>query len=1692
MAGKTSKGRKTTRGRTGSTPSVLVLGMHRSGTSALTESLYRMGFAEAQTPMPANFANERGYGESRQVARLADTLLDMADVSWSNPVGDTRLHALDSDAVGRMLDTLLGDEFPADGPFALKDPRISLMAGPWIEAVRRNTGQPPVAMISLRHPDEVAASLAKRDGMGRHQAIYLYCLYMLGAERGSRALRRAVVDYASLLSDPVGTLQRAADTVGINVPDSSSAARDAVASLIEPALRHHRRDGETAAGDGGSGRRDTDTLPGLARAIHDRLQRAAEAGEITKADRAALDRLGKRLASMTALVAPLVADADDARQGLADLRRDMDRIKAAQSADVDKPNMPLQLAQARLQRDEALSEAADLARALRDSEEREAELRSRLSRLDRTGAPEVAAQGSLFEALHRTRQDLQANADAAGRSRPTASAANGKPRAQRRFRALAAAERKALADAIDEAHYREQAAEHGEVVSIEPVLHYLRHGAAMGLSPHPLFDVEHYGRATNGAVADDLPPYADFVLERKGRGVSPHPLFDPDHYLDTNPDVARAGMLAHAHYHSYGWKEDRSPNAWFYPLWYISQNPDVLKGGDPLLQYAALGEAQGYRPHPSFDPDWYRDTYLDGEPGISPLEHYLEQGRAQGLLTQEPPVPIMRRDDDERATLVCVAHSASERIYGSERSFLDVLGSIDRRRYRIVAVLPKPEPAYVALVSDLADVTLSTLRRWWSDTDTVNDATVREFERIIAEQRADAVYANTIMLREPLIAARNFGIPAICHIREAIAFDPDLAEAIGLSPEEIVADVRARSDYLVANSAIMADMYGGGERTHLVYNAVDVAGTLGRARWRGRGTLVAGSLSSNIPKKGIADVVELAEAAQAAGLDVVFKLFGPETDEVRRLQKVVKRKRLENVEFPGYVPDAKLAMAQIDVVLNFSHFAESFGRTIAEGGAAARPAIVYDHGALPEVVEDGVSGVVIPYREPAAALPVLQRFIEDPDTYRAMGEAARERAETLFSRDVLRERINTVFDTIMAQSEDARRAAHAGRTLGASGQAGTIAPVSVIVPNYNYEDYLPERLRSIMEQTRPPAEIIFLDDASPDNSVAVAEAILSAGDIPYTILASDENLGVYKQWLKGLDVATQPWVWIAEADDSAEADFLERLLERADDGINIVYAQSRKIDGEGRVTAADNRAHSNAVSPTRWSRDYTASGTREVLDALAFRNTIPNASAVLLRREAIAGLEARLLDMRYTGDWLLYAHMLRTGGISFVSEPLNHFRRHERSVTRVAGRGEDYLEELARIRLYMAEHFPLRLEDFDRMNRFLDTDYRIEGVKTNSEAAVIAPLQAALRERLAGRHRFAFITTNNGSYYGGSEMLWRETAMALREAGHDVAVLIKRWDPRPDFFDDMEAAGITLLFKGEGGFDTLRSLRPDLTVVSLGDQDEGLEFYPDLQREGLPYVIVNQLTKEARFWPVRTQRTPAVAQGYRGAETAFFTSWNNHRVMEDRLATPLPNGAIHFNPYHIDRDAVPDWPQTDRINIAIPSKLLFIHKGQDILLEVLARPEWRARQDLQFNFYGIGPDEQNIRDIAARDGISNIALRGRVDDISEIWALNQALLMPSRMEGLPIMLVSAMLSARVPIVTDIGGHAEVVSDGDSGFIAADPDPDDVEDALRRALARHEAWPEIGARARQSILAFLPEDPVADFVDKLLSVVSAAK
>ena len=95
------------------------------------------------------------------------------------------------------------------------------------------------------------------------------------------------------------------------------------------------------------------------------------------------------------------------------------------------------------------------------------------------------------------------------------------------------------------------------------------------------------------------------------------------------------------------------------------------------------------------------------------------------------------------------------------------------------------------------------------------------------------------------------------------------------------------------------------------------------------------------------------------------------------------------------------------------------------------------------------------------------------------------------------------------------------------------------------------------------------------------------------------------------------------------------------------------------------------------------------------------------------------------------------------------------------------------------------------------------------------------------------------------------------------------------------------------------------------------------------------------------------------------------------------------------------------------------------------------------------------------------------------------LVLPSRYEGLPLALVEAMWCGRPAVVTDVGGNAEVCSDGETGFLSVAPTVELLDEALERAWAQRDNWQAMGRVARARAEKLIPRAPVEEFCRQLM-------
>jgi hypothetical protein len=227
---------------------VIVLGMHRSGTSAVAGTAVRLGLAPPRRMLPPSPDNPAGFYEPVSVSALNDLLLNAVGCSWHDCLS-LDLDQFHDEAVAQAFDMTAGivrEEYGDAPAFVLKDPRLCLTLPVWLPALRA-AGAEVAVLLVIRHPVEVMRSLFRRDQLPDSAAAPLWLHHMLEAERNTRALPRAVIGYDDLLRDWRGCMMRAGRAAGIAWPSGANHDRPDIDAYLDTSFRHHVAVREPAA-----------------------------------------------------------------------------------------------------------------------------------------------------------------------------------------------------------------------------------------------------------------------------------------------------------------------------------------------------------------------------------------------------------------------------------------------------------------------------------------------------------------------------------------------------------------------------------------------------------------------------------------------------------------------------------------------------------------------------------------------------------------------------------------------------------------------------------------------------------------------------------------------------------------------------------------------------------------------------------------------------------------------------------------------------------------------------------------------------------------------------------------------------------------------------------------------------------------------------------------------------------------------------------------------------------------------------------------------------------------------------------------------------------------------------------------------------------------------------------------------------
>ena len=590
--------------------------------------------------------------------------------------------------------------------------------------------------------------------------------------------------------------------------------------------------------------------------------------------------------------------------------------------------------------------------------------------------------------------------------------------------------------------------------------------------------------------------------------------------------------------------------------------------------------------------------------------------------------------------------------------------------------------------------------------------------------------------------------------------------------------------------------------------------------------------------------------------------------------------------------------------------------------------------------------------------------------------------------------------------------------------------VTAILPCYNHARFLPERIGSILEQYCPPDEIIFLDDCSTDDSVAVAESLLSKGHIPYRVVVNETNSGsVFRQWLKGMEMARHDLIWVAETDDSADTRFLANLLpafQRED--VLIAYGRIRCIDPDGNLRQ-DLDNYYDGLHNLSWTYSQVLPAYKAFGFDFAVRNVIPNASGVVFRKPLLTPAQIeRLCQYRFAGDWYFYAMVLRGGAMAYRKNAKSWFRVNAESTSRSSFFTERHLREHRMVIEDLRAEYGIddaAVEEHARKLAAYFPKRRWSEIRDDLHSTAAKVERARPLRVCVGAHSFAV---------GGGEVLPLELANKLKQRGHHVTYLV------------LERQGEDLKPSVRG------RLRPDIPVVHWADvKDNFAQFIRDY---GIDVFNSHNVGIEYHLSRVAAE-IPAgyVVSLHGGYETVAelitpaFVSYVEKRVdtwlfLSEKNKRPLLDSGLADAGFVQSFNAVPDttvaWEDRaafraehdisdDAFCMVICSRAIE-EKGWQTAVDVCQQLNERERRPVHVVLIGSGPVADSIRSDQA--GNPHVHVLGYVENPMRYFRCFDLGIFPSVYVGetFPLFLIEC-LEAGLPVVSsDIGEIPQIMGD----------------------------------------------------------------
>ncbi len=278
------------------------------------------------------------------------------------------------------------------------------------------------------------------------------------------------------------------------------------------------------------------------------------------------------------------------------------------------------------------------------------------------------------------------------------------------------------------------------------------------------------------------------------------------------------------------------------------------------------------------------------------------------------------------------------------------------------------------------------------------------------KQKPDIIYTNTILPTTGVVLSLYYKIPHIMHIRELSDDDFHFTFYIGKKLYLKILDLTLTRAICISKAVQMKFEPYFKKKTCLIYNGVTVHNPHPSSKSNKDTTIKILFIGRLSKEKGVMYILEAINVVRMHFTNIKLDIYGEGVDKVN-IDNYIKQKHLENIiVLKGYTPSHSIPRNDYDFAIMSSPY-EAFGRVTIEYMLSGLPVIGRNGGATPEIIEDGITGLL--YSSHSELVNNIQLLIENKDLRKQMGEKGRQRAESCFYEEKYVCNVNYFFDYIL-------------------------------------------------------------------------------------------------------------------------------------------------------------------------------------------------------------------------------------------------------------------------------------------------------------------------------------------------------------------------------------------------------------------------------------------------------------------------------------------------------------------------------------------------------------------------------------------------------------------------------------------------------------------------------------------------------